>query len=82
MRPRHLLVRLADPGMPLEGLDGVSSPRGPISARMRACVARLLDTRTHCFDAISTSLATVFMLRAVPVLAAGIRSFERPIPLP
>jgi hypothetical protein len=27
------------------------------------------------------SFATVFMLRAVPVLAAGILSFERPIPL-
>jgi hypothetical protein len=33
------------------------------------------------FDAISASFATVFMLRAVPVLAAGILSFERPIPL-
>lgn len=28
----------------------------------------------------STSFATVFMLRAVPVLAAGIFSFELPIP--
>ena len=31
-------------------------------------------------DAISTSLATVFILRAVPVFAAGILSFERPMP--
>ena len=32
------------------------------------------------FDAIAASLATVLMLRAVPLLAAGMRSFERPIP--
>jgi hypothetical protein len=30
--------------------------------------------------AIAASLATVFMLRAVPSPAAGMRSFERPIP--
>ena len=31
--------------------------------------------------ASSASFATVFMLRAVPALAAGMRSFDRPIPL-
>src|SRR6266542_801544 len=35
----------------------------------------------HPLDAISANLATVFMLRAVPILAAGIRSLERAIPL-
>jgi len=33
------------------------------------------------FAAISASFATVFMLRAVPDLAAGILSLERPMPL-
>ena len=33
------------------------------------------------FDIIPRSLATVFMLRAVPDLAAGILNFERPMPL-
>jgi hypothetical protein len=36
----------------------------------------------YSFDTMSASFATVFMLRAVPDLAAGIFSFERPIPLP
>jgi hypothetical protein len=36
--------------------------------------------RTHSPPAISASLATVFMLRAVPFLAAGILSFESPWP--
>ena len=36
----------------------------------------------YCFDTMSASFATVFMLRAVPDLAAGIFNFERPIPLP
>jgi hypothetical protein len=30
------------------------------------------------FAAISASFATVFMLRAVPAFAAGIRNFDRP----
>ena len=42
---------------------------------------RLIWKRAHAFEAIYASFATVFMLRAVPVLAAGILSFERPIPL-
>jgi hypothetical protein len=33
------------------------------------------------FDAISASVAMVFMLRAVPVFAAGMRNFESPTPL-
>jgi len=33
-------------------------------------------------SAISTSLATVFMLRAVPFFAAGILSFESAMPSP
>ena len=37
--------------------------------------------RVQACAAISASFATVFMLRAVPVLAAGILSLERPIPL-
>jgi hypothetical protein len=36
--------------------------------------------RTHSAPAISASLATVFMLRAVPFFAAGILSFESPWP--
>ena len=36
---------------------------------------------THSFAAISASFATVFMLRAVPVLAAGILSLDFPMPL-
>ena len=36
----------------------------------------------YSFDTMSVSFDTVFMLRAVPDLAAGIFSFEWPIPLP
>jgi len=42
-------------------------------------------SRFYCgrlfLDAISTNLETVFKLRAVPVLAAGIFSFDLPMPL-
>jgi hypothetical protein len=51
-----------------------ASPRG-------AAVQAARPVR-HSFDAISASFATVFMLRAVPVLAAGILSLDFPIPLP
>jgi hypothetical protein len=49
--------------------------------RARAAAVSAVASASHGFDAISASFATVFMLRAVPVLAAGILSFERPIPL-
>ena len=78
-------------------IDGLTVyPLEPLAAMVKDFLARggrLRRARTstsqdrltcgaHGFDAISTSLATVFILRAVPVLAAGSLSFERPMPLP
>src|SRR5262249_59215009 len=62
----------------------------------RAVFRELHDQKTHgvrisaagrpwlnqSFIAISASFVMVFMLRAVPNLAAGIFSLERPMPLP
>lgn len=43
--------------------------------------ARGLREHTQSLVASSTSFATVFMFRAVPAFAAGMRSFVRPEPL-
>ena len=48
-------------------------------SRLIAEIALQAEARSHS-AAIAASLATVFMLRAVPSLAAGMRSLERPIP--
>jgi hypothetical protein len=50
---------------------------------MRAALFHAADaTSRMCYSfAMSTSFPTVFMLRAVPVLAAGILSFVSAIPL-
>jgi hypothetical protein len=51
--------------------------RGRFSPRDWRSVAEI-----QSFAAISASLATVFMLRAVPCFAAGIFSLDLPMPLP
>jgi hypothetical protein len=70
---------------------GLPAP-SPYSLSSRAAGAVGLHSGWSCrwtdwkpaqgFDASSASFATVFILRAVPVLAAGILSLERPMPLP
>jgi hypothetical protein len=51
--------------------------------RVRSCDCGSLGCRHRENRAASSaSFATVFMLRAVPDLAAGMTSFELPIPLP
>lgn len=53
------------------------------TGRVRSCDCGSLGCRHRDNRAASSeSLATVFMLRAVPDLAAGMTSFELPIPLP
>ncbi|HEY3257337.1 MAG TPA: XRE family transcriptional regulator [Gemmatimonadaceae bacterium] len=42
-------------------------------------LVRLLVQRVKCVAAIAANFAIVFILRAVPFLAAGIFSFERPM---
>ena len=55
-----------------------SEAGAPVSSLVLADV-RARSRAPHS-PAIAASLATVFMLRAVPSRAAGMWSFERPIP--
>src|SRR5215510_10405058 len=54
----------------------------PSEHALKACAqfGRCARAAPQGFAAISASFATVFILRAVPVLAAGMRSLERPMP--
>jgi hypothetical protein len=71
--------------MPAPAIADDLRPMHPIGKLSRlgcnSCALFRSSTMVHGFAAISASFATVFMLRAVPVFAAGIFSFERPIPL-
>ena len=89
-RPRSGATRMSRPGSSLRAAAANRSAR--VRAAMRSAMrcnsedcrstrSRINAPRFQDFVASSTSLATVFMLRAVPALAAGMRSLERPMPL-
>jgi hypothetical protein len=50
--------------------------------QMKVLLPLPLGFRAYNFVTISASLATVFMLRAVPVFAAGMRNLESAMPSP
>ena len=70
------LISPAHIGIPREGGKDVANGR-----RQNAAPVLTQINVAQGLAAISASFATVFMLRAVPDLAAGILSLERPMPL-
>ncbi len=62
--------------------NGAAKPLLQKATWMMAACEREDRSRLHSLAAMSASLATVFMFRAVPDFAAGIRSFDRPMSLP
>ncbi|MBN9045388.1 MAG: hypothetical protein J0H18_06935 [Rhizobiales bacterium] len=67
------------------GIAEKQKPRRSLTVFPRQSIARLgsFVASAHQIEAASSaSFATVLMFRAVPYAAAGILSFERPIPAP
>jgi hypothetical protein len=62
---------------PLEGSHRGDIPRDEMKSPVR-CTWH--SAQRYLYELMATSLATVFMFRAVPILAAGITSLDWPIP--